>query len=603
MDAQTPPEAGTSQQAPRDPGASSQVQFFQPTGSMPPPRPAKRRWGRIAIGALALVLAVAVLVIALRPESMFSVPELRVETQGTVAVLPFVNATGDRAQAWVQYGLAPMIAEVVAVTPELEVVPPAELRDALLRRGLDLATDHGRTRAREVAMALGAAVLLETRVERGRDGYRLSATLSAAADPKERVEEVFKGDTVLAAADLLVTGVVHGLAPDALRPTFDRSFSGSAFFDRLYGIGRHVLATEGPEQAEPYFAIALELQPRFLAARRGLAACARSSGDLVRAQALGLEILEQAQGRGDNELQAETLVELAEIAALEGRVTEAEELHLQAQSRLSALGDRRAQARVQAARARLALSERQPARSESLFLEALQHNEAVGDHLGRAGTLLEVGSLRLAAGDLDGAQALLGDARDVGRQIGDTEIAMTATASLGEIAAQQGSWEEADALWAEVLAHDRQRADRGRAIVLARRRADLAVTRGDMTEAEELYSGVLDMAVAVGDVRAEGRAALALASILVAKGYRYQARPHLDRALELDREIDDPAGIQRLLARFAYEGGDFRMAVEGQRALANMSDSGWSEHDAGLLAAYELALATGERQSLPSAQP
>ncbi len=546
------------------------------------------------------MLAVAVVAIALRPESMFSVPELRIEGEGTVGVLPFVNATGERSQAWVQFGLGPMIAEVVAVTPDLDVVPPAELRDALRGRGLDLGTEHGRTRAREVAMALGAAVLLEARVERSRDGYRIQATLSAAADPQDKVDHVFEGETVLAAADRLVTGVVHGLAPDALRPTFDRSFSGSAFLDRLYGIGRHVLATEGPEQAESYFANTLELQPSFLAARRELAASARASGDLVRAQALGLEILEQAQGRGDSELQAEALVELAEIAALEGRVAEAEELHLQAQSRLSALGERRTQARVQTARARLALSERQAARSESLFLEALQLHEAVGNQLGRAGTLLEVGSLRLADGDLDGAQALFGDARDVGRQIGDTEIAMTATANLGEIAARQGELEQADSLWAEVLAHDRQRNDRGRAIVLARRRADLAAGRGDTTEAEALYGDVLDMALTVGDLRAEGKASLALAGILVAKGYRFQARPHLDRALELDREIDDPAGVQRLLARFAYEGGDFRMAVEGQRALSSMGGSAWSEHDAALLTVYEKALETGERQALPT---
>jgi len=583
----TPPKA-TSQSA-------QPASYF----AAPPPRPARigGLW-RLAVGLAGLVLLAALAVMVVRPESILGGPELRVEASGALAVLPFANATGDTAQAWVAQGLAPMLADVLRDTPDLEVVPPAALRRALAERGLAAGGEQDLSRVREVASALGAGMVLEATLDRGRSGFRLHARL-LPSQGEGASSAVFTDETVIGAAEKLAIGIVRGLRPDALAPSFGRSFSGSPFLDRLYGTGRHLLATAGADRAVPFFDNALALQPRFLAARAGLAACARARGELDAAQRLGLEVLQQAQRRGDPQRAALTLADLAEVAALEGRGAEAEELHLQAQAMLSALGDQRGQARVLASRARLALSERKAARAESLWLEVLGLQEAVGDRLGRAATLLELGSLRLGAGDLEGATSLFGDARKVARAIGDTATAMTASADLGEIAARQGAPEKADALWAEVLAYDRQRGDRDRVLVLAGRRAEVAAGRGDLDLAEELYEDVRELAHELEDARAEARACLALAEILLEKGYRYQARPRLACALSHDREIGDPAAIQRLIARFAYEDGNYPTAVQGQRALRTMPGTTWSARDEALLAAYQRALATGARQTLP----
>lgn len=90
-----------------------------------------------------------------------------------------------------------------------------------------------------------------------------------------------------------------------------------------------------------------------------------------------------------------------------------------------------------------------------------------------------------------------------------------------------------------------------------------------------------------------------LASILLAQGYAFQARPHFERALELDRELDDPFALQRVIARLAYEQRDFGLAASSQEALRSMIGDGWSESDQALLDAYRQAIETGHRQPLP----
>lgn len=562
----------------------------------------------VTLGVLAVLIVLVLLMWS--PDRLLGGPRFDVTARGALAVMPFENATGETAQAWVGHGLAPMLAEVIATVPGLEVVPPSAVERALdvperhLLTPVDAAEGSAEAWRRTRMAAIGADWVLEARVARRRGGYRIEAALIEVAlietGDAEPEWVAYTDDSVLAAAEDLASAVAQAFDPDALAPTFSRVFSGGPFLDRLYGTARHLLANEGPEAAAPFFEALTRLDPGFLAARMGRAACAQARGDYERARAEWLEILVSAQREEDRSHQAATLAALAEIATVEGRAEESEELHLQAQAMLSSRGDRRGQADVLESRARLALSERKLDRAEALFLEILGLREAVGDRLGRAGTLLEVGALRLAANDLDGAESLFRDAREIAGTIGDPAIEMSAAANLGDIAAARGDDAAADAMWGEALEYDRRRGAHQRALMLSARRADLAYRRHDLDAAERLYTDTLEWAQAAEDVPLEALSALRLASILLARGYAFQAKPHFERALELDRELDDPVGLQRVIARLAYEQRDYALALRSQEALETMAGDAWTPHDQALLEAFRAARETGRRQPLPA---
>ncbi len=507
---------------------------------------------------------------------------------GRVALLPWVNATGDPAFDWTSIGLMEVAAQAISETPEIEMVPVRWVEQALRRRRLDVADEGARQRARELAVALGASLVLETTLRRGDDeDVRLETTLW-----REDVVEAaatYKGREIMEAAEQLADGVARGLNPDALRVTFARLLSGDSFADQLFAMGLDALRAGRVAEGESYFDIAVRHRPRFLLARSRLAECAVARGELSQAREGFVAVLEEAQSRGDRYLQAASLLSLSDVAARGGADDEADELARQAEAIYLALGDRARQLETLDIRSRIALAGRRSARAEALFIEILQAQRALENRLGEIDTLRQLGSTSLANGDIEAAADLLGEARVEAQALGDVASEMNIAASLGEVAARQGRIEDADDLWSEATAHYRQRNDQARTLLLAEKRARLLWSDKSYERAEDLYLDVQELAVVLGDEASEGRAALALADILLRKGYPYQARPQLDRALALDRLIDDPLAIQRVIARFAHAQGSHGVAVDTLRAVRDQAGTSWTEDDAKLLARYERA--------------
>lgn len=553
---------------------------------------------RFLVPVAITLLAAAALLVALSSSRIAAGDEaLDLATRGRLAVLPLRNATGEPSQGWVHHGLTEMVTRVLGETPGLEVVPAEVLLRALEGRGLDAASISDRRIALDLARTLGAVLVLDASLQRAGDGYAFALAVHGPDGEVSRAQ--LDGETVVGLADRLTDTVARSVQPDALRVDLGAVYADNPFFNRLFGMGLEALRRQGNDAAETYFALCLEHQPQFLVAQARLADIARDRGELSVAERTHVELLRQGQGRGDRHLQARSLMALGELAALRGQFEQAGELHEQAYAIYLALQDRDGQLAVLGHRARAALAMRDGDRAEALFVDILELQQALGDQPGQARTLLQLGSAGLGRGDLTLAAELLGQARAQARASGDLALEMTVAASLGEVAARQGRLAEADDSWAEALAFARQQGEHGRSLLLLRKRAENARALGDLGLAEDLFHDLLDLAQQQSAPADEALASLRLATLILQKGYPYQARPHLQRTLELDQHLEDRLALQRLIARFAYEDGRYRVAAETQRSVKALAGDAWQASDEALLQVFERAVRTGTRQPLP----
>ncbi|MCP4660422.1 MAG: tetratricopeptide repeat protein [bacterium] len=525
-------------------------------------------------------------------------PAFELTLTGRLVVLPVVNATGDPVHDWVRLGLMEMMAETLAENSGVQVVAPERLSGAMAARGLDPHDGEVRERIRELALALGAEQALDVVVRETVEGYSFEVRLfTAGGQSGESVE--LQGRDPVEIADRMTYSLARELVGGFEPVRMTRVFSQSPFLNRLYGMGLDALRTSGPELARPYFEIILRHQPRFPEAKARLAECELLLGELQRSRALELEVLEEAQNRGAQRLQAHSLQSLALVATLDGRIEQADRLHSQAQSIALAKGDRATELAVLHELARLAQAQGERERTEELLFAILDIEQDLGDRLGRADTLIQLGSLALLRGDHEAAEERWNAAGELARDLADEWTGMRVLTHLGDLARERGQLDEAEERWLRALAFFEQRGDRPQQLLLTRNVAEALVGRGDLESAEERLRQLLELAQELEDEDLEALASLQLTRILLRQGYPRQARGHLDRALELDRLIDDRVELQRLIAWLAYEQGNYPLAVGTQTAARRQSGDSWQEADEQFLRVFERALEENRRLPLP----
>lgn len=555
-----------------------------------------RRW-LIPLAAF-LILAAGLLVPRFATRLVDAPPNLELARRGRLAILPFVYRGADaKLHDWIGQGLMEMVAQVLAATRGLDVVPPDGLRQAIAERALDPASEISRARILQLGLALGAELALEATIERQGELYAIDYRILGADG--ELARAVVEGESLFEASEKMTRSVAVALDPNATPPPFHRIFSASPFLSQLYGMGLAELYRGGPEKARPYFVICFETDPRFQAARLRLAESEQAAGRLEPARELYLATLREAEDLGERSLQTRALIALGDLAAFEGRYHEADELLAQADALLESFGDRGGRMQVLGRRARIALTRGEHAAAQTMFFDLLQLQVDAGDRIGEAATQLQLGALALAQNDLDTAQELFERARQLAKGLDDVRTEMRAVASLGEVADRRGDPAEAEKLWAEALAFYRQRGELDHELLLTRKLAEATLRRGDLKAAEDAFANLLDLAEKAQDPALRGLASLRLAWILLRAGYPYQARTHLERALENDRAISDPLALQRTIAWLAYEEGNYRLAVETQRAARELAGEAWEGEAQAFLETFEKAAAAGKRLPLP----
>ncbi len=558
-----------------------------------PARSRLRTPGLILVGLLAIVAGVAATSRLIDAAS----PAVVLPVSGRIALLPFLDRSSDRSGGWVEIGLMEMVAETVARTAAASIVSPGRLHRAFEPRDLDLREPDSRERARRLALAAGATQVIDAVVLRQGDAYAIELGLYDATG--SLATSKVQGADPLAAAEALAFALARGLESATEPRQMRQLFSRSPFLDRLYAMGVQDLRASGPQSASRYFEIALEQRPGFFLAKARLAECARQSGDLERSAELISELLKAAQTRGERRLEALALRHLALLAALEGEIDQASELYSQAFAIHLDMADHPARAEVLYELARLALVKGETARAEELYIEMLGIQNNLGDRLGEADTLFQIGSLLLSGDDLEGAARVLNDARELTLATGDAWTEMRVVASLGEVELRRGQIDAAKDLWQRALVFYDQRAGDPRRLLLSYKLSEALVKTGELKAAEDRFHDLRELAVEVGDLPYEARASLGLAWLMLRGGYPYQAKPHLDRVLELDRWLDDRVLLQLVIAWYAYEQGNYRLAVNTQLDVKQRAAQRWAPVDEAFLAVFRQAEALGHRLPLP----
>ena len=555
----------------------------------------KSRW-RLPILAGVVLLVVAGVAATRRLIDVAS-PAAELPIEGRLALLPFLNDTADKTDDWVEIGLMEMVAETLSRSAGAAVVSPQRLRRAFDPRGLNLRDAEARERSRSLAFAVGADQVLDVRVRRRGPTTLMDVELFDASG--KLAESSLEGAAPLEVADALVFAIGRALSSDREPRSLRQLFSRSDFLDRLYAAGLQELRQAGPETARPYFEIALRHRPSFLQAQAMLAECVQRLGEVDHGRELTRAWLREAQIRGERRHEARGLRSLALSAALESELDKASELYGQAFEIHLDMGDEPARAAVLFELARLALAEGDTTRAEELYVERLGIQQSLGDRLGEADSLFQIGSLLLSNGDLDGAEQVLTDARELSLQTGDVWTEMRVVASLGEIASRAGEVEKAQVLWRRALTFYDRRGESPRRLLLSYNLAESLVRTGDFDEAEDRLHEIRDLATSLEDQPFEAKAAIGLAWLLLRTGYPYQAKPHLDRALELDRWLDDRVMLQLVIAWYAYEQGNYQLAINTQQEVKRRSPERWAPFDEAFLQVFEQAAAEGRRLPLP----
>lgn len=571
------------------------------------------RQALIVIAGLAILALVLSLVPMLRQDD---VVDLRIE--GRLALLPLINETGSGVYDWMGEGWTEMVAEALTRTPGVAVVPPQRLANEVKVRGLGREPEAVRDRVRTLAFAMGADLVFDGVVRRRNASQGDLRPLSGAPEPILRLEfrllssqgetvasSEILGDDPIELANLLVVSLARGLSGDGEPVRLERVYSNHLFLDQLYGLGLTALRRKELDRAQSIFELAVQQEPRFLHAGLGLleTRLIRQDGQTCDVAptclSLAQDLLEQSRVQAERRIESAVLMFLARLEALAGRGPAAQELLSQART---ILPEDAVQEHLEVDRemARLALVQDQRDEAKALFDQQLIAERTADNLVGQASILLELGSLELARGELDAAKGALDQALQLAREQQDPWLEARAVSSLGEVARQQGENDQAIRRWQEALAFYRQPEDGPRRLLLLNNLAEVALQERRFDEAEDFLYSVRDLAADLELRQNEAAASLRLAWVMLRTGYPRQAREHLDRTLELDRWItDERLALQLVIAWFAYEEGNYRLAVETQIDARAKAGDRWRTVDDGFLEAYRQALANGVRVPVP----
>jgi len=131
--------------------------------------------GASAIGvALALALVVALSGVYVRHRAVAGAVTA---DRPLIAVTDIVNIRGDTANAWLEDGLAQMVATDLARTPDVEVIAPARVRDTRMRAQLPMSGPLTGSQALNIARRLGARIAVRGGLTHGGGGYVLDLDL------------------------------------------------------------------------------------------------------------------------------------------------------------------------------------------------------------------------------------------------------------------------------------------------------------------------------------------------------------------------------------------------------------------------------------------
>src|SRR5438067_3649325 len=219
------------------------------------------RWAEVAIGLLVLgAIVAAFMIVSRRPAtSLTGIPEK------SIAVLPFVNMSEDKANEYFSDGISEELLNLLAKVPQLKV---AARTSSFSFKGKGV-------KIPEIARQLRVANVLEGSVRRSGDQLRITAQLIRAAEGYHLWSETYdrKMDDIFKIQDEIAGEVVKELkvkllgAAPKVRTTDPRAY---ALYLQARELGRQNTA-EAFKKSDALLRQVLEIDPRYAPAWSGLA--------------------------------------------------------------------------------------------------------------------------------------------------------------------------------------------------------------------------------------------------------------------------------------------------------------------------------------------
>jgi TolB-like protein/Flp pilus assembly protein TadD len=219
------------------------------------------RWAEVAIGLLVIgAIVAAFMIVSRRPTtSLTAIPEK------SIAVLPFVNMSEDKANEYFSDGISEELLNLLAKIPQLQVTARTS---SFSFKGKEVAIP-------EIARTLHVAHVLEGSVRKAGNSVRITAQLIKAGTDTHLWSQTYdrKLDDIFAIQDEIAADVVKqlkvtllGAAPKA-RTTDPEAY---ALYLQAVQLGRQGTA-EAYKQSDALYRKVLAIDPRYAPAWAGLA--------------------------------------------------------------------------------------------------------------------------------------------------------------------------------------------------------------------------------------------------------------------------------------------------------------------------------------------
>ena len=234
--------------------------------------------------------------------------------------------------------------------------------------------------------------------------------------------------------------------------------------------------------------------------------------------------------------------------------------------------------------------------AQRLSQQSLEIHERLGDESRRAANLHQLGVIAHDQGDDAKAHQLLQQSLEIEKRLGDQSGYAASLHHLGMIAQDQGDYAEAQRFLQQSLEIDKRLGNQSGCAASLHHLGMIAHRQGDYAEAQRLYRQSLEIKERLGDQSGQAGSLLNLGAIAQEQGDYAEAQRLFRQSLEIDKRLGNQSGYAASLHRLgmiAQEQGDyaeaqrlFRQSLEIDKRLGNQLGCATTLGQLGLLA-YE----------------
>jgi tetratricopeptide (TPR) repeat protein len=359
-----------------------------------------------------------------------------------IAILPFRNATGDRGMQWVELGLMDHVARGLAGVRGADVIDGDTVAKAMKQLRIAGGAEMPPDARRRLLDATGADAVIASTVTL-RDG-RYTIRYTAFDRRRGEDEREVSSGLITDAANQLSDRIAERIDPAARHraPHGTRDTFASIAFD----MGRQLELTRGGKYAVPYYAVAIDRDPRFIEAKRCLADNYAKEGRLAEAMPLMEEVLRDARSRNDRDILVQALINRANWDYVRGDSESQERYAREALAVAQQLGDKRRIAQAQNALAIPLMSMNRLAEAEQLEIASFATAQRLHSRIDEVARANNLGLLAMRRSDRVTAKRRFEEAMRIGEEIGSRDLLKTVMGNLASLYGDEGNLDHAEEL-------------------------------------------------------------------------------------------------------------------------------------------------------------